>query len=116
MLMIRLALIAALLVPLVAHAQPAPPDPPTWTLPTPIVTAVLQYLAQRPWVEANPLIGAVQQCLGVQTPNAQGAIVSHGECPAVSQALAAQQAVAGELAAAKAKAATPAPAPEALKP
>jgi len=62
-------------------------DPPTLILPTPVVSAVAQYLAQRPYAEVAQIMGALQQCVAVQTPDAQGRIVSHGECPAVTAAL-----------------------------
>ena len=60
---------------------------PTLILPTPVVSAIAQYLAQRPYAEVAQIIGALQQCVAVQTPNAQGSVVSHGECPAVTVAL-----------------------------
>lgn len=63
-------------------------EPATIILPTPVVSAIAQYLAQRPYGEVAQMIGAMQACVAVQVPDAHGAIVSHGECPAVTQALA----------------------------
>ena len=37
----------------------------------------------------KPLIDAIVACLNIQIPNAQGVTVSHGECPEVTQAMAA---------------------------
>lgn len=81
---------ALFLLPLLL-ASPAlaeqPADPATLILPTPVVNAVAQYLIQRPYAEVAQMLGKLQGCIAVQVPNAQGAIVSHGECPAVTAAL-----------------------------
>lgn len=63
-------------------------EPATIILPTPLVTAMAQYLSQRPFYEVEQLIAAVKGCVGVQVPNAQGVTVSHGECPVVTAAVA----------------------------
>lgn len=78
-----LALLLALLATPALAAEPA-----TIILPTPIVSALAQYLAQRPYSEVAQIIGAMQACIAAQVPDAHGAIVSHGECPAVTAALA----------------------------
>lgn len=81
----RQAILAALAT--AAFATPTlAAEPATIILPTPVVSALAQYLAQRPYGEVAQMIGQMQQCVAVQVPNAQGAIVSHGECPAVTQA------------------------------
>jgi hypothetical protein len=67
-----------------AHAE----DPATIILPTPVVSAIAQYLAQRPFAEVEQIIGALRGCITAQVPNAQGVTVSHGECPAVTAAMA----------------------------
>lgn len=79
--MLRLILAALLLIPIAAHAE----DPPTVILPTPVVSAMLQRIAQDPAVQ---ILQALQACLSFQVPNAQGVTVSHGDCPAVAAALA----------------------------
>lgn len=63
-------------------------DPATIVLPTPVVTAVAQYLSQRPYAEVAQMLSAIQGCIAVQVPNDDGVTVSHGECPAVTAALA----------------------------
>ena len=62
-------------------------EPPTLILPTPVVAAIAQYLAQRPYADVAQIIGQIQQCIAVQVPNAQGATAERGECPAVTAAL-----------------------------
>lgn len=62
-------------------------EPATLILPTPIVSAVAQYLSQRPYAEVAQMVDALRQCVAAQVPNAQGATVSHGECPAVEKAM-----------------------------
>lgn len=79
----RLILAASLLASLAARAE----EPATLILPTPVVSAIGQYLSQRPYAEVAGMIAALQGCASVQVPNAQGAIVSHGECPAVTTAM-----------------------------
>ena len=59
-------------------------EPATLILPTPVVAAIGKYLSERPYAEVASMVAALQQCVSVQVPNAQGAIVSHGECPAVT--------------------------------
>jgi hypothetical protein len=76
-----LILAVLLLAPIAARAE----DPATLVLPTPVVTAMMQRLAQDPAVQ---ILQALQGCVSLQVPNGQGAIVSHGECPAVTAALA----------------------------
>ena len=62
-------------------------EPATLILPTPVVAAVGKYLSERPYGEVAGIIQSLQQCVAVQVPNAQGAVVSHGECPAVTAAM-----------------------------
>lgn len=62
-------------------------DPATLIMPTPVVTSLAQYLAKQPYADVAVLMRAIQDCVSVQVPNAQGAILSHGECPAVTAAL-----------------------------
>lgn len=75
-----LVLVACLCAPALAYAE----DPPTVILPTQVVTAIMQRLAQDPAVQ---MLQALQKCIGVQVPNAQGELVSHGECPSVTEAM-----------------------------
>jgi hypothetical protein len=76
----RILLAAGLLAPLTAHAA----EPATVIMPMPVISAVAQYLSQRPYAEVAQMIAALQGCVAVQVPNA----VTHGECPAVAAALA----------------------------
>lgn len=62
-------------------------EPVTLILPTAVVTSMAQYLAQRPYAEVAQMIATLQGCVSAQVPNAQGSIVSHGECQAVTAAL-----------------------------
>ena len=62
-------------------------EPATLILPTPVVAAVGKYLSERPYAEVAGMVQALQQCVAVQVPNAQGAVTSHGECPAVTAAM-----------------------------
>lgn len=76
---------------LLAVSSPAfAADPPTVIMPSPVIGAVEQYLAQRPYADVAQILGAIQGCLSVQVPNDKGITVSHGECPAVTAALDAQ--------------------------
>lgn len=79
----RIILAATLLTAAPAMAD----EPATLILPTPVVSAIAQYLSQHPYSEVAQMVQAIQQCASVQVPNAQGAIVSHGECPAVTAAM-----------------------------
>lgn len=65
-------------------------DPATLIMPTPVVTSLAQYLAKQPYGDVAVLMKAIQECVAVQVPNSQGAIVSHGECPTVTAAMQAQ--------------------------
>ncbi len=85
----RMILTAALLAPVAALAE----EPATLILPTPIVSAVAQYLSQRPYAEVAQMVDALRQCVAVQVPG------QHGECPAVEKAM-------------QAKAPPPAPTPK----
>lgn len=79
----RLAFILSIL------AFPALADEPaTVILPMPIVTAIAQYLVRQPYADVAQLMAQIQGCISIQIPNAQGVTVSHGECPAVTAALA----------------------------
>jgi hypothetical protein len=62
-------------------------EPATLVLPTPVVTSVVQYLHRQPYADVANMIAMIQQCVAVQIPNSQGAIVSRGECPTVTAAL-----------------------------
>lgn len=53
-------------------------EPATLILPTPVVSAIMQRLAQDPAVQ---MLQALQQCIAVQVPG------QHGECPAVEKAM-----------------------------
>ena len=75
----RIILALSLLAPPALAEEPA-----TLILPTPVVSAMMQRLAQDPAVQ---MLQALQQCVAVQVPNAQGAVGSHGECPAVTAAM-----------------------------
>jgi Na+/H+ antiporter NhaD/arsenite permease-like protein len=79
----RLFLAALLVAPFAAFAE----EPATIILPTPVVSAIAQYLGQRPYAEVAAMISALQGCVAVQMPNPRGATVSHGECPPVTAAM-----------------------------
>ena len=69
----RIILALSLLAPPALAEEPA-----TLTLPTPVVSAMMQRLAQDPAVQ---MLQALQQCVAVQMPG------QHGECPAVEKAM-----------------------------
>lgn len=66
--------------------------PETLVLPTPLVTGLLQYLAQHPYAEVAGLVDAVKSCVKVQVPNENGATIRMaGECPGVEGPAAAKK-------------------------
>ena len=79
-LILALSILAA---PVLALAE----EPATLILPTPVVATIGKYLSERPYGEVAGIIQSLQQCVAAQVPNAQGAVVSHGECPAVTAAM-----------------------------
>lgn len=81
----RAAILAFALLAPAAVAKAA--EPATIILPSPLIVEMNRYLASRPYAEVAPLIGAMQACIAVQIPNANGAIVSHGECQPVTDAI-----------------------------
>jgi hypothetical protein len=80
-------LFAAMMLATPAYAQ----EPTTLMLPTSVILSISQYLSQRPYADVAQMIAGLQACISVQVPNAQGAVVSHGECPAVTAALNAKE-------------------------
>ena len=80
--MLRLAALLSLL------AGPAlAGEPSTIILPSSLVVAIGDYLRTKPYSEVSNIIDAMKECVQVQIPNAQGAIVSHGQCPVVTAAM-----------------------------
>lgn len=63
-------------------------EPTSLVLPVPLVARTVQYLASRPYSEVASMIGEVQACGAEQVPNANGAIISRGDCPGISPAAA----------------------------
>lgn len=59
-------------------------EPATIILPTPVVSAIAQYLSRQPFADVAQLMGQISACVSLQMPN-QGA---RGECQAVTEAMA----------------------------
>jgi hypothetical protein len=91
---VRRVAIALSLLPSLALAQQ--PTPKAVLIPMDLLARLEQLLSdpaearQIPLYEADfaPLIKAIDDCAKIQTPNNQGIVVSHGECPEVQQAIA----------------------------
>jgi len=100
-----------LILPLMVLAGPALAQgvPKTLTLPTDLVTQIVKYLGARPFEEVQPLMVALQGCASVQIPQG-GAVISHGQCPEVTEFLAARNAPPASVVAASPLPAKPLPA------
>jgi hypothetical protein len=72
-----------------ALARPAAAQtvPSTLVLPTPVVTAIRQYLGQRPHDEVAAMIDALEACVALQMPGHQPSTAADAACPAVAAAL-----------------------------
>lgn len=83
----RILIVRRLILALALMATPAvAEEPATLILPTAVVTAMMQRLAQDPAVQ---ILQALQNCIAAQVPNASGA-APRGECPAVTAAMTAK--------------------------
>lgn len=56
--------------------------PPVLILPTPLVSQIAAYLAEKPYKEVAQIMGAIDACAAVQVPGR-----GPGDCPAVADAL-----------------------------
>lgn len=65
-------------------------EPATVILPMPVVSAIAQYLARQPYADVAQLMGQLGACVALQMPGQ----AAHGECQAVTDALAPKPAAA----------------------
>lgn len=109
----RRPLLPLLLLPLAAHAQPAPQQPEMVLLPRQLAETAAQWISAPDATTAVRIFAALQACLADNPQGGRLTRQGQDQCPAVTAALAARD---KELADAKAAAAKSAEAPKAAEP